>query len=362
MESCLDASFRSYNCCEIFRPTFHLSNGLCFSTDPTKMPLIMAPALFSNFFILLRNTSFNVDPSEVASDDKFLHHRGFSVSIDTGMDQGVWRADSLGITYGSQTFVNLKLKKITLEVKECEEEPELEYFHDYTFSNCMWEKRLLRNPMFRLPNNCKLPATHLTSLGQKFLESKAVEKEKHGEAERWCSMKEIWDLVYRDVEGPDFKEDGMYNRVMYWTKELNMSNENPCKDPCEHLEYTFTWRRQPTTNVSGARLALSMSDPQVQNANMKCKLEIHLISLNPFQWATIKEVSVLEWYDFLGKLFHHCYTIASRQMFLRGFGMLLALVGGLWLLWVGVSLVTVVQFLMATLKFCFHCLLPSENH
>jgi len=70
---------------------------------------------------------------------------------------------------------------------------------------------------------------------------------------------------------------------------------------------------------------------------------------------------VLEWYDFVGKeIAGNITVIVFDTVPPVTICIIVALIGGLWLLWVGVSLVTVVQFMVASLKFCCHCLLPSE--
>lgn len=135
--SCRDANWRNLDCCEVFKPIVHMRHGLCFGADPKLMPTIKAPFLFSNLFIKFNRPELYQPAKPSETDNK--GDLTLQVIIDSGLDQGVWRADVVLVEYGWWNTIKVSNQHITTEStirNPCVEEPELHFFKDYTFSNC----------------------------------------------------------------------------------------------------------------------------------------------------------------------------------------------------------------------------------
>lgn len=129
--SCRDANWDRLDCCQMFFPIIHARHGLCYASDPEKMPKISAPGLFSNFFLKFRKPENLWSIRGAAKNNSEEAVFTLDISIDTGIDQGVWRADYLTVEFGFWSTVNLGFKHIKAEPSAaiaCEQDPQLSYF------------------------------------------------------------------------------------------------------------------------------------------------------------------------------------------------------------------------------------------
>lgn len=307
--SCRDANWQRLDCCKYFRPVIHLRHGLCYASDTSIMPRAKASGLFSNFFVKLRR----VDTWELGNESKInqVHDEppSLSITIDTGIDQGMWRADSIDLPYGIWDVIKVSAKRITSELTEdhiCEFHPKLDYFKDYTFSNCMWEKRFLNNPLLNPP--CFLPTIQLTRVGFDFPTLNFTNFEVvNGSAMAVCSADEIIRYFFNATEST-FKlfSRGKYFSLAYWMSQLLMSDSNPCPDPCDHWEFDYSESRDyeyKDEDYSGFTLTFTESE-----------------------YEHVSEVRALAWQDYL------------------------SLIGGTWGLWCGASIVTFTHLIISLIQ------------
>lgn len=125
--SCRDANWDKLNCCKMFSPVFHLRQGICYASNPDFIPSMVASGLFSNLYLKFKRPKDPYRDRKSEKEAKF----GYEISIDTGVDQGLWRADVIKLDFGYWAVATFSAKRITtdstIEVP-CDKQPHLDCF------------------------------------------------------------------------------------------------------------------------------------------------------------------------------------------------------------------------------------------
>lgn len=116
----------------------------------------------------------------------------------------------------------------------CSPVEKLEYFSDYTFTNCMTERRYLQNPNWNL--TCQLPIVTLVRWGLN------MTKKQMDTGDRECSLHEILENIYNS--------SGKTLSLTDWQRNLRMAESNVCPPLCDSVIYTFN--RVPTKNFQSS--------------------------------------------------------------------------------------------------------------
>lgn len=178
---CYIELYTKVDCCDIFEPIFTIY-GTCFVTKNDSILINQTDSLANFIFRLNFNGSRQPeflskkknDPDEVFNPDsqKTGMEKYYDIGFVDGLDQGNFFVHHQYVARGEWLTVNMVQKRRLLIPDEgaCVTEDkvysELDFFREYTRTNCRWERAMLKKTILQ-GEYCELPLVELLKPGYK---------------------------------------------------------------------------------------------------------------------------------------------------------------------------------------------------
>lgn len=243
---CAGGNLQKLNCCDIFKPIIALDRGLCYASDSSQIPKSSVARLFSKFEFSLspvtNSLGFNTNPrARLIVGDRF---QGFLVSSFYNLYPGQFR------------FVNLAsihLHYMQRGENLCVVSDKLQYFADYNFENCIWERYYMGNILKK--TKCTPASFYLTKLGFNWPKATNIGK--------ICNFTTVIKEIFNLTNTADFSTD-----LTYWMSLVDLTNvkNSLCPPLCVRNSYSYTTESIPELpkfeGTNNSRVILTFSDQQ----------------------------------------------------------------------------------------------------
>lgn len=125
-------------CCRSFKPVM-TGRGLCYAFDHSSWKVSNVAGVFAGLSFYLNHSRLSFEDPVYDESPKFGALSDVSVTLSNGVEQSPLTNNYVTVGPGDDVQVTVTSTRVKL-LTNCDSSPKLDFYHDYTINNCVWER------------------------------------------------------------------------------------------------------------------------------------------------------------------------------------------------------------------------------